>query len=246
MEHNCETNLYEVKIKILEGEASNVVHRAQFNSQISMVIPTGFDFEIVEFNNPIQNNQNYQGTKPCDWNVFTPVVSPPEQPESDFYAITPQLSPASFYNNLNMGDEVLLFQCKIGTDTEYNPLIRFFDNEEDPQITSAGSNFSNGFGIGSPSPIYQANEYKSCVSDVEDIEIKLNAYPNPFSNILTIEMESVPLNISIVNMAGKIFFEEKNPTRNKYEISTADFPTGIYVVRYKDQKGVKSTQVIKY
>ncbi len=246
MEYNCETNLYEIKIRILEGTASNVTQRVQFNSQISMVIPTGLDFEIIEFNNPLQNNQNYNGTTPCNWNVFTPVISPPEQPESDFYAITPQLSPASFYNNLNVDDEILLFQCKIGTDTEYNPLIRFFNNEEDPLITSAGSNFSNGFSLGSPSQIYQGNEYKSCISNVEDISMKLNTYPNPFNHVLTIDMERVPKSLSITNMVGKIFFEDNDPITNRYEISTSNYPIGVYVIRYKDHTGEKSVRVVKH
>jgi hypothetical protein len=57
LEYNCETNLYEVKLKILEGNATTLMQRAQFNAQITFVVPTGTDFEIVELVNPIYDNQ---------------------------------------------------------------------------------------------------------------------------------------------------------------------------------------------
>ena len=63
LDHNCETGLYEVKLKVLEGSAMTIAHRAQFNAQITIVVPTGTSFEIIERVNPIANNQQYSGTE---------------------------------------------------------------------------------------------------------------------------------------------------------------------------------------
>ncbi|MFT4536074.1 MAG: hypothetical protein ACI9P5_003448, partial [Saprospiraceae bacterium] len=67
LDYNCETNLYEVKLKILEGSATTIPQRAQFNAQITIVVPTGTDFEIVELVNPINDNQLYMGTERTIW-----------------------------------------------------------------------------------------------------------------------------------------------------------------------------------
>ncbi|MFT4536053.1 MAG: hypothetical protein ACJA1A_002897 [Saprospiraceae bacterium] len=246
LNHNCETNLYEVKLKILEGNAMSAGQRSQFNSQISLVIPTGLNFEIVERFNPIKNNQNYDGSEAMNWGAFTPVVSPPEQPENDFYSISPQLAPASFYNNLSEGDEVLLFACKIGDDDEYNPDIRFYDNDNDPAIQSVGSDFRNGFAIGSPVQIYNTNEYKSCVSSTYDIESELKAYPNPFHDQLVIKSEIPISSLTISDANGTVHYSNKNIGRESIVISTENLPRGLYTIKCEFSTGTKTIKTVKY
>ena len=246
LNYNCETNLYEVKIKILDGNAMTAGQRSQFNSQISMVIPTGLDFEIVDRFNPVKNNQNYEGTEATNWSMFTPVVSPPEQPANDFYSISPQLAPASFYNNLSEGDEVILFACKIGNETEYNPDIRFYDNETDPAIQSAGSDFRNGFAIGSPAQIYNTNEYKSCISSTYNIESEFIVYPNPFHDQLVIESEISIRSLTLIDINGMIHYSNKNINNESIFISTDDLPRGFYTLQYISTEGIKSLKVVKY
>ncbi len=245
LNHNCETNLYEVKLKILEGSAATAGERSQFNSQISMVIPTGLDFEIIELFNPLKNNQNYEGTEGMNWSTFTPVISPPEQSESDFYSIAPQLSPASFYNNLSEGDEVLLFTCEIGEDTEYNPNIRFYDNDNDPAIQSAGSDFRNGFAIGSPSQLYNTNEYKSCLSSSVNQELNLNVYPNPFVDQLVIESELPITSFTINDLNGMLHYSKSNLNSERLIIPTNDLVSGIYTLVYNNGKGSKVVKLLK-
>jgi hypothetical protein len=245
LNHNCETNLYEVKLKILEGSAVTAGERSQFNSQISMVIPTGLDFEIIERFNPLKDNQNYGGTEAMNWSTFTPVISPPEQPESDFYSIAPQLSPASFYNNLGEGDEVLLFTCEIGEDTEYNPNIRFYDNENDPPIQSAGSDFRNGFAIGSPGQLYNTNEYKSCLSNSVNQELSLNVYPNPFFDQLVLESELPITSFTLNDLNGTVHYSESNLKSDRVIIPTTDLASGIYTLVYNYGNGSKVVKLMK-
>lgn len=246
LNHNCETNLYEVKLKILGGSAVTTPERSQFNSQISMVIPTGLDFEIVERFNPIKNNQNYDGTDATNWSKFSPVVSPPEQPENDFYSISPQLAPASFYNNLSTDDEVLLFSCKIGIDTEYNPNIRFYDNENDPAIQSAGSDFRNGFAIGSPIQIYNTNEYSSCLSSTDSDEIDLRVYPNPFHGQLVIDSELSISSFVLIDVNGIIRYSNRRIGKERIVISTDHLARGVYTLLFKFLEGEKTLKIVKH
>jgi hypothetical protein len=245
LNHNCETNLYEVKIKVLEGSATSTLERSQFNSQISILVPTGLDFEIVERFNPIQNNQTYTGTTPCEWSSFTPVISPSELPESDFHAIAPNLSPASFYNNLNTGDEVILFTCKIGEDTVYNPEIRFYDNDTDPAIQSSGSDFDNGFAIGSPMQLYNTNEYASCLSDVEESNIRIRVFPNPFVDQLLIESEYRITSLQLTDAQGSVHFIFSDIDDNKVKIPTDSLASGVYNVICESVEGTKVLRVVK-
>ena len=246
LNHNCETNLYEVKLKILEGNAMSAGQRSQFNSQISMVVPTGLNFEIVERFNPIKDNQNYEGIEAMNWGMFAPVISPPEQPENDFYSISPQLAPASFYNNLSEGEEVLLFACKIGNDEEYNPDIRFYDNENDPAIQSAGSDFRNGFSLGSPVQIYNTNEYESCITSTYVMESELKVYPNPFRNQLVLTSEISIGSLTLMDVNGTVYYSNKNIDTESIVISTDNLPRGIYTVQYASDKGTKTLKVVKY
>jgi ligand-binding sensor domain-containing protein len=64
-------------------------------------------------------------------------------------------------------------------------------------------------------------------------EQKINLYPNPVEQILTIEVASVSQAI-IVNLMGQIV---QNLTTNigKTEINVAHLPTGIYVLKYRNQ-----------
>lgn len=246
LNHNCETNLYEVKIKIEEGSAMSTSERSQFNSQISILVPTGLSFEIVERHNPIQNNQNYTGTQPCEWGEFTPVVSPPELPESDFYAIAPQLSPASFYNNLNIGDEVLLFSCKIGEDTVYNPEIRFYNNDTDPAIQSAGSDFQNGFALGSPIQVYNTNEYTSCLSSsVDELDIRVKVFPNPFTDRLLVESEYQITSLTIADVRGVVHFSSIHVDSNRIRIPTDNLVPGVYNIICESKEGTKIVKAVK-
>ena len=94
MKYDCESNQYDICLIILEGSATSIGQRAQFNSQISIVVPAGEALAITEEYMPIQGNQNYDGTIPLDWFLTNPVYAPEAQPENDFYSISPKLNTA--------------------------------------------------------------------------------------------------------------------------------------------------------
>ena len=240
LHYNCETNLYEVKLKILEGSALTIPHRAQFNAQITLVVPTGTSFEIVELVNPINNNQNYEGTVPTTWSFGSTLISPDADPYHDFYPAAPKLAPASFYNNLETDDQPILFICKIGDSDEYNPNYRFYENGTD---IGGGSNYSNGFTLGSPTQLYSNNEYKSCATDTQEENItSLVAYPNPFSNEINVELFEKAESIEIVDNIGKVVYVSNNQKAGRLAINSSQFPSGTYMLRIQT---INTHQVIR-
>ncbi|MDF1699280.1 MAG: hypothetical protein P1U56_25720, partial [Saprospiraceae bacterium] len=158
IEYNTSTTHYDVKLVILEGSAVTFTQRVQFNSQYSIVVPTGAQLTFQESFNPLEDNFDLNGTVPTMYNDIPPSISPPTQPENDFYAFTPVLSPPSAYNILNPGDTVVLFSVFIDVDPCENS-VRMFENGQDPSSIDMpnGGDYSNGFTLGSAEQIYDGN-----------------------------------------------------------------------------------------
>ena len=151
---------YDAYIIINAGSATTSSQRIQFNSQYSLVVPTGTAINVVESHMPLQGNLAYDGTIPCTWSITSSIISPAAQPESDFYSITPSLSPTSRYNDLQSGDTIKIFSFTVSAITNCGSEIRIYNNGVDPSSADAGmegSDFSNGFTIGGILPRYNAN-----------------------------------------------------------------------------------------
>lgn len=160
LRYNSSTCLYEACIIINEGSAIGAIDRLQFSAQFSLVVPTGSAVTLPQFYNPIQNNQNRNGTIPASWDLANIINHPQAMPDSDFYGITPSLSPSAFYNNLNEGDTIRLFGIQITPITNCGEGIRLYVNGVDPDSGAPGMNggdFSNGFSIGDYEPKYASN-----------------------------------------------------------------------------------------
>ena len=247
MKYNCETNQYDVKLVILSGSASTIPQRAQFNSQISVVVPTGEIVEITANYMPLQNNQNYNGITPLNWTLGNGLISPEAQPDNDFYGITPTLSPASFYNDLEAGDIVTLFSFTAGTKGEYDAAVRFFQNGVDPDITAlGGGNYSNGFTMGGSNQLYNSNSTVSCLTDVQDeLLINVNVYPNPFQDQIFIEVDNDIHKLKIIGPEGKIYYHSKSPSKGIIELNAEAYPSGLYFLIIESNKGVSNKKIIR-
>jgi hypothetical protein len=155
---NEQTALYEAYLIVTEGSASSVMERIQFNSLYTILTPKEITVTVKEDIMPLENNQNYMGTEPMDWRVTNTAFSPNENPDLNYFGISPQLSPTALYNDLNAGDEVLLFTL------EASPLpvcfndVRLLDNELDPKDLVNDGNFTSGFTIGGLTDVYKGNE----------------------------------------------------------------------------------------
>jgi len=161
IKYNTETCLWDFFIIIVDGNATTVPQRAQFNAQYSFVVPSGTSVGTPIGRNPIQNNQNYTGTLPTEWSYGTPAINPAASPGLDFYPTAPKLAPASFFNNLTEGDTVNIFSVDIGIMPNCAEQIRPFINGSDPgpgEPGMGGGNFSNGYTLGSPTQLYNVNQ----------------------------------------------------------------------------------------
>lgn len=250
MKYNCETNQYDVSLVILDGSATTVPQRAQFNAQISLVVPTGMNVGVTAMYQPLNNNQAYTGTVPLVWFQGSPIISPAAQPENDFIGITPTLSPASFYNDLEAGDVVKLFSFKAGTTGQYDENVRFFKNGIDPSSNMpgmGGGDFSNSFTIGGSTQIYNENSEESCVTNTEIVKpLELNIYPNPFQNQFTIEILEDIQSVQIIDIEGKIRYSSENKAKGILTINAMNYTRGIYYARLVLSNGqVLSRKIIK-
>ncbi|MGB4841252.1 MAG: hypothetical protein WBP08_19750, partial [Saprospiraceae bacterium] len=130
--YNTSNCRYDCYLIIVAGSATTSQQRAQFNAQYSVVVPAGSSISVAQNFMPLQNNQNYTGTTPLRWILSSSVLAPGAEPQSDFYGITPTLSPASFYNNLVAGDTIRLFSLAISPVPNCGSGIRIFRNDIDP------------------------------------------------------------------------------------------------------------------
>ncbi len=250
MKYNCETNQYDVNIVILGGSATSASHRVQFNSQISLVVPTGETVQITEKYMPLIGNQNYNGSIPMDWKLGNPILSPEAQPENDFYNVTPEFATTSFYNNLKKNDVVTVFSFIAGSSEQYDENVRFYKNGMDPNSSApgmGGGNFNNGFTIGGPTQLYNNNSEEACITSVNKISPLISSvYPNPFHNQFTIDLTDEIINLQIVDVGGTIYYQSGKIPKGMVTINTHDYTRGLYFIRVGYKNGsFKSQRITK-
>ncbi len=160
LKFNQQTNLFDCYMKVEKGQALLSRHRIQFNAQISLVVPTNSTVTLAKNYMPLQENHKYTGVDPMRWNITNAVKTPTTLESSDVIGITPSMTPTSFYNDLNEGDEVKLFSVNISPLPKCGEGVRLFNNDSDPNSSSRGMNggdFRNGFTVGNAEQKYSSN-----------------------------------------------------------------------------------------
>ena len=169
LEFNEATCQFEVFANILEGKTKTVTHRAQLNSQVTLVTPANTNVMVVETFNPLVDNQQYRSEKPADWEVSTNLDAPATASDKGFHSITPFVTPTAFYQDIKAGDKVKLFALEIEPMVDCASDVRLFDNVTDPKSSEPGmkgADFRNGFTVGAIHQSYAGNT-----------EVKLPASP---------------------------------------------------------------------
>ncbi len=240
-ENSC---LFDCCIIIMNGSATSPIQRAQFGSQYSVVVPTGTQVQIAQLHNPIQNNQTYNGTNPCVWNINSSVYSPAAQPESDFHSVTPSNSPSSFYNNLATGDTVVVFSLSLSPITNCGVGVRVFQNNIDPGASAqgmGGGDFSNGFTLGGISNKYSANSPSILPSkpNILSLESSCSTGLNININAVTNTCQS-PITYSWSGPDG--FYSN---IQNVAIQNPGPLNSGLYTVTVSDSLGCKDTVSIQ-
>lgn len=94
-----------------------------------------------------------------------------------------------------------------------------------PWDESLGTNFA----------VVYANEY-GCISEASITTIGINeneifslsVYPNPATNDVVVSQELLPYNLNIVDMSGRVVFEQKNISQKNLNIDISSLSQGIY------------------
>lgn len=241
---NPVTNLYDVYLHVNEGSAKKVKERVQLNAQLTLLVPAGSEVEVTQSYMPLQDNQSYEGTKPMNWGKANVVKKPASDPFHDYVSIVPQLSPASFYNDLHAGDQVKLFSLRISHVANCGDDVRLYNNAQDPASTEvgmAGGDFSNGFTLGGVRQKYTRNEAmvtpaieiveKIIMQTKKEINLQVVTVENPSFGPYAYEWHSPSGNV----IQGKSLFIQKP--------SFADY--GMYQLFVTDARGCKQMKTVE-
>lgn len=193
---------YDALLIINAGDASSISERVQFNSQFSVIVPTGTTVTVDTSYMPLQDNSAYTGTVPIDWQKGSVVSNDPALPGYDFISITPYIDLQTFhYNDLNAGDTIKLFSLNTSPIVNCGDDIRMYENGADPTSSDLASatDFSNGYTLGSTEQLYEANSTEqhppapTLVSLTNQcgngVEIDLTAHTSGCQGPLTYEWE---------------------------------------------------------
>lgn len=157
---NSETCLFDCYLIINEGKTKSTVSRAQFNSQVTIVVPAKSNVFVEESYMPLRDNQSYRSGEAVPWEITNELERPADLKDSRLVSISPILAPTAFYNDIEQGDEIKLFSLKVNPIVNCADGVRLFDNQKDPSSVEKGmmgADFSNGFTIGGVEQKYAAN-----------------------------------------------------------------------------------------
>lgn len=88
----------------------------------------------------------------------------------------------------------------------------------------------------------------SLVTNDVDPNFEITALPNPFSDVLTINMNETfnSGNVQITNMLGEVVYQKDlSEETSVIKVNTNEFKSGIYVISYSNDKFQKSEKLIK-
>ena len=251
LEYSDNEDQYTVNLIVLDGEALSAEDRSQFNSNITIVVPSGQKIDIIESLNPIEFNHSLSGTIPASWGIADVVLTPEASPENDFYSTYVDLSPAAFFNEIKKGDIIPLFRFIIEDGSGFDENVRLFNNETDPGSLApgmGGGNFSNTFRINASDNIYYSDLSDACITNTKELSTEIETiYPNPFTNILTISAEQKIARVQILDVYGKTYRYLNKINQKELSFNTSNLPSGVYVCVIKTIEGKTSShKIIKH
>ena len=157
---NSETCLFDCYLIVKEGRTKSTVTRAQFNSQVTIIVPVTSNVFVEESYMPLKNNQTFRSSDPVSWEITNELEQSSELNNSRLVSISPLLAPTAFYNDLKKGDEVKLFSLKVNPIINCAVGVRLFENEKDLNSRKEGmhgADFRNGFTMGGIEQKYNGN-----------------------------------------------------------------------------------------
>jgi hypothetical protein len=177
LKFNDKTNLFDCYLVIKKGNAQSPAERIQFNSQYTLVVPSGKKVKLAQNHMPLQNNRRYESKTPVLWSVTNMAISPEADTNHDYISIVPALAPTAYYNDLKEGDEVKLFSLSITPVINCGADVKIFQNGVDLHSGArgmGGGDYSNGFTMGGINQKYggNASQVIPTLSVINDISFK--------------------------------------------------------------------------
>ena len=168
---DASTSLYDCFLIIDKGETTTNLHKIQFNSQVSIIVPHGARLEVIDNFMPLIGHDTQASRNPIEWTITDIVSVPKGNVGSDYYSISPNITQTAFYNDMKAGDQVKLFSIKVKANGNNNS-VRLYKNGVDNNITN--TDLSNSFSLGGANQLIKSitlnegNEMRSDANEEND------------------------------------------------------------------------------
>jgi hypothetical protein len=97
---------------------------------------------------------------------------------------------------------------------------------------------------GNESAVATSNSVNINTVGINDFSISTNIYPNPVSNLLSVNSSEIISEISISTISGQVTFT-KNINATKTTLNLSALKTGIYFLKIQTAKGIQTKKIIK-
>jgi hypothetical protein len=235
------TNKYYFLLHITKGRAELKNFRYQGNSQISIVTPKDAKLNIT---NSYKPSVGGDARTPANWVRRSTINGPLSAPTSQFFSITPDVSPTAFYDTLGKGDVIQLFAFEVSPKPTNFEDVRLFDNEKDPKSSSpgmGGADFSQSFSVGPGGGKFVGNiGYGLTSLSSESYLDEVRIYPNPTNGFLQIKSNSAIDKVEVKTMDGKILISS-----DQILVDMSTLLKGIYVVDVYVGKNKYTRRIIR-
>lgn len=125
-------------------------------------------------------------------------------------------------------------------------LIWYFEFPTNFWTNTGGKQYQNGVvtSLGNTQYFATCVGTPAGISGVQEDAGTVSAYPNPFTDNLTVKSKSALQNIKVTNLLGEVVYEEKTRgTRKQVDLSGLD--SGVYLVRVKTLEGTSTLKLLK-
>lgn len=82
------------------------------------------------------------------------------------------------------------------------------------------------------------------INQFDDV-LQINAYPNPFKTILTIESKSENIRISVYDALGNIVLNDSIIDPGPKQLDFTTLESGIYLLKFSDNSGILATTKVQ-